>query len=392
MDSQVALLDPTVGETLVAILIFLTTITFLLRLYVRVRINRTFCWDDAWLIASQILLLILTGLYFYIQATYMKALRAKTQPPNDRLNTVSDMPVEYCMNQDLQSTQLTFYGLASYAVGGVCLKMSLALFFQNLAQRRWQRRLIWGSTILYLIPLNLFLFIILFRCGAPTLPGILSNPSCRVDWPVVYPIGVTQGVAHAVNYSVMVGVPAMIMLQKTSLSAGAKASVAALMGLAILGWVAVVTRIYFMQFLFFGPTFWMRIGGWFWVISTFETAIGTIIISLATLKSLGREWKHRAGRAVAHMKGREYTRDSASARIVPRQYTTMMPTVTYHNMTVDFDALKTIGVLPDIEEDLEDWKPPRPEKAYHFAQPTYLPSIGEVIFDDQSPKRNVSVV
>jgi len=201
-----------------------------------------------------------------------------------------------------------------------------------------------------------------------------------------------MGVANAVNYSVLVGVPAMIFLQKTSLSAGAKASVAVLLALAVMGWMAAVARIYFMQFLEFGPTFWMRIGGRVWVISIAETAIGTIIISLATIKSLGREWKHRAGRTVAHMKGREYTRDSATVRMVPRHHTAMMPTVTYQNMTVDFDALKTIGVLPDIEEDLDGWKPQRPEKAYHFAQPTYLPSIGEVIFDDPSPTRNLSAV
>ncbi|GAB7344382.1 hypothetical protein MBLNU457_2240t1 [Dothideomycetes sp. NU457] len=370
-----ALINPILGQVLVAIFILLTTIAFLLRMYVRVCINRTFRWEDAWLSASQIFLLVILGLYFAIQITYQKALETKVQPPNDLLNT------------------LTFFGLASYSVGGVCLKLSLALFFQHIAQKKWQRRLIWGSTMFYLITMNLFLFIILFRCGAPALPKIVSQSHCHVDWPVIYPIGVLMGVAHAVNYSVMVGVTVMIFLQKSSLSAGAKASVAALVGLAVLGWLAVVTRLYFMQFLAFGPTFWMRIGGWMYVLSAAEMAIGTTIISLATLKSLGREWKHRAGRAVAHMKGREYTRDSASARMVPRHHTTMMPTVTYHNMTVDFDTLKTIGVLPDIEEDLDSWKPQRPEKAYHFAQPTYLPSIGEVIFDDQSPTRtNVSAV
>jgi len=240
--------------------------------------------------------------------------------------------------------------------------------------------------------MSLFTLLLLFRCGAPALPDVLSNPHCKVDWPVIYPVGVVMGVANAINYTVLVGIPAMIVLGRTSLSAGAKASVVLLLILAVIGWSAAVLRIYFMQFLELDPTFWMRIGGKLWVISVAETAIGTTIISLATLKSLIADWKHRAGRAVAHMQGREYARDSAVVRMVPRHQTTMMPTVTYHDMTVDFDVLKTIGVLPDIEEDLDEWKPRRPEKAYQFAQSAYLPSIGEVISDDQEPARNLSTV
>lgn len=97
MESQadVALINPILGQVLVAIFIFSTTIAFVLRMYVRVRMNRTFCWDDAWLIASQIFLLAIVSLYFVIQDTYEKALESKTEPPNDRLNTVSGVCIKH---------------------------------------------------------------------------------------------------------------------------------------------------------------------------------------------------------------------------------------------------------------------------------------------------------
>jgi len=99
MESQIPLINPILGQTLVAVLIFSTTITFLLRMDVRIRINKTFCWDDAWLIASQMFLLVIVGLYFDISNTYEDAIEANTEPPNDKLNIVSDVPVEYWISK-----------------------------------------------------------------------------------------------------------------------------------------------------------------------------------------------------------------------------------------------------------------------------------------------------
>jgi len=95
MYSQIPLINPVTGQILVAILIFSTTIAFLLRMYVRIYVNRTFCWDDGWLIASQTFLLIIVGLYFEVSNTYNKALETNTEPPNDRLNAVSCIAVDH---------------------------------------------------------------------------------------------------------------------------------------------------------------------------------------------------------------------------------------------------------------------------------------------------------
>lgn len=123
MESQIPLINPITGQVCVAVLIFSTTIAFFLRMYVRIYVNRTFCWDDGWLIASQFFLLVIAGLYFEISNTYNDALENHTDPPNDRLNIVS------CIAVDLSTRMANMaYSSLSLALPATVLEVSVSRF------------------------------------------------------------------------------------------------------------------------------------------------------------------------------------------------------------------------------------------------------------------------
>ena len=126
-----------------------------------------------------------------------------------------------------------------------------------------------------------------------------------------------------------------------------------------------------------------------WILSATETTIGTIIISLATLKSLAIDWKHRVRRSVAHMRGHEYAKDTINVHINARR--SLVPTTTYSDIHIDEEALRRIGVLPEIDEDLDTYVPRKPAKAYHMSQVVYMPSISEIIFTEE-PQTKPSTV
>jgi len=194
---------------------------------------------------------------------------------------------------------------------------------------------------------------------------------------------------NSASYLVLVVVPALIVFQKASLSAGARKSVFVLLGLAVVGLGISITRCFFMKYLYIGPTFWRRIGK-MWILSAAETTIGTTIISLATLKSLFTCWRHRLGRTIAHMRGHEYSKDSTNVRMIARQ--PLMPTTTYHDMEIDERALRRIGVLPEIDEDIQKYVPTKPAKVYYMSQTAWMPSISEIMFDADAPTRRLSTV
>ena len=234
--------------------------------------------------------------------------------------------------------------------------------------------------------------VLLFRCGPPTvskLPKLLGEPQCHINWPVIYPLAILMSAVNSASYLILVAIPALIVFRKGSLSSGARTSVAVLLGLAIVGLGISITRCSFMECLYVSPTFWRRIGK-MWVFSATETTIGTIIISLATLKSLAVDWKHRLVRRVAHLRGREYSGDSIDVRVNARRG--LVPTTTYSDIQIDEEALRRIGVLPEIDEDLDSYIPRKPAKAWHMSQLSHMPSISEIMYIGTEPQRKHSTV
>jgi len=127
-----------------------------------------------------------------------------------------------------------------------------------------------------------------------------------------------------------------------------------------------------------------------WILSATETAIGTIIISLATLKSLAIDWKHRLKRTVAHIRGHEHSEDSIDVRVNVRR--NLVPTTTYSDIRIDEEALRRIGVLPEIDEDLDTYILKKPAKAWHMSQVVPMPSISEIMFTGDEHQRKISTV
>lgn len=193
---------------------------------------------------------------------------------------------------------------------------------------------------------------------------------------------------NAIVYAVFATTPIFIVLRTgAKMQKSARTAVIVLTVIAILGSMLSIARIPLVQYLELGPTFYQRVGK-IGLLSVVETGVGTLIICLATLRPLMTLWTEKLGRAMAHLRGQEFHKDNEQRRrYVPRY--DMQPTTTYQDMLVDRETLRTIGVLPDCDD--EDDLTPRPPKIYP-KRSLYMSSISEIMFAEVEHTRRLSTV
>ena len=192
------------------------------------------------------------------------------------------------------------------------------------------------------------------------------------------------------NYCVFAAMVLLIARRNVNMSAGARTCLHVLVAFALAGCTVALIRLQFVRFMYFGSDEYVRLGN-MWILSIWETAIGIVIICLATMRPLLMMWKDAISRRIAHLRGREYHKDhTGPTRVVQRR--TMVPTTSYYNMVVDVGTMKRIGVLPDCEEDDEDPPPARPRPVHITTSSMRMASINELMFMDIEPVRKLSTV
>lgn len=166
------------------------------------------------------------------------------------------------------------------------LKASMGLFFYGLARSSRQRLII-------VLPLATFLtyalavaLVMLFRCGIPidTLRTI-TRDDCSVNWTVIGPLLYVFATLNALTDWIFAVLPIFLVFRARKLKPRSRHAVRWLVVLAIAGSAVSLIRIAFIHEYRFGPAAW-KSGVGLSLLSSTESAIGTLAISLATMKPL----------------------------------------------------------------------------------------------------------
>lgn len=166
----------------------------------------------------------------------------------------------------------------------------MGLFFLALARLKWQRLLILIPTVIFVGYNTILAFIMLFRCGTPKPFEIISKSDCAIDGPLFYRLLAVNSAFNAVIDWIFAITPIFMILRARSLEARARRAIWFLVLLAMAGSVVSIVRIPYIKDYQFGPTLWrhtLRVA----IISATENAIGTIAISMATMKPLIRPFR-----------------------------------------------------------------------------------------------------
>lgn len=173
---------------------------------------------------------------------------------------------------------------ALYILTTIIFKISLAIFFLWIVVIKWQRHLIYISTIVYAIYGVIFIFVVTFRCGKPK--DLLINAArvkCISD-DVLAPMIYISGILNAVVDVVFAALPAII-LWKSMMPRRAKISAGFLLSMGCIGTVASIVRIAYLGGLVNGSKFFTHAvdAG---LLSVVEPGLAITAASLSALRPL----------------------------------------------------------------------------------------------------------
>ncbi|KAI5246976.1 hypothetical protein E4T43_02453 [Aureobasidium subglaciale] len=246
------------------------TITFTsLRFFVRGYMIRALGWDD-WLI-----LLALNS--FICQAAFLIHIAWMEKSHNLELIKPLSSALEYVV------LEFAFYLLTSLA-----LKLSLAVFFLRIVLEKWQRRTIIISTVVFSFYTFGFFFVAIFQCGDPSKYLLHKVQGKCMSWSALGPLNYTHGVMNALTDWVFVSLP-ILVVRKANMRGRDKWSVVFVLIVGVLGSVASVVRLFYINDLHSGDqdaTTFFSNASTIAIASTIEPGMGITAACMATLRPL----------------------------------------------------------------------------------------------------------
>ncbi|PNS17493.1 hypothetical protein CAC42_8036 [Sphaceloma murrayae] len=262
-------MTPLQWAPLVAVFLVLTTVAVSLRIWVRTKITKAWGQDDVMLVMAQFAMLAHFGVFFAMCHYYPRHGLDIDERSFEILNT------------------LAFWATFCYAGTQFALKLSMSIFFLTLARLRWQRMIILIPTAMFVV-FHLSIGILLtFRCGAPRPVIIMTKRDCVINGFQFYQLLAVNSAFNAVLDWIFAITPIFMVVRARKLDDRARRAVWFLILLAMAGSVVSIVRIPYAKDYQFGPDLWHSFLN-LSMISTFETVIATIAISMATMKPLLR--------------------------------------------------------------------------------------------------------
>ncbi|PNS14170.1 hypothetical protein CAC42_6683 [Sphaceloma murrayae] len=374
---------------LLCVLLPLTTAAVGLRIWVRLKITRTFDQADVLLIFSHVINTTAAIVWLVIQAR-------QTQYEPRSVELFDALSTAYLA------------AFVMYALSGALVKLVIAAFFLKIARLKWQRVLIFGPLAAYVIVLVFGVNLVIFRCHLPlNATRILRDGSCPVSSAGIIRMGLAVASINCLCDWIFAIVPLHMLHSAKGLNRASRFSAGCLIGLAVVGSAVSVIRLPYFNALSFTPAFFETCPTPF-VLSLIETTVAVTAISLATLKPLLK--MIRTGSF--HKKSTTQNNDIASP---PRRRSQLANT---YNMAASqqTSAAKSfylnsrvmggIGILPDTttvsmgsvddggdEEEVTyiNVQMPKPAstRRYHAPSLTTVPSIGQVLWEYEEGREGV---
>ncbi|KEQ93815.1 hypothetical protein AUEXF2481DRAFT_30894 [Aureobasidium subglaciale EXF-2481] len=256
--------------TAIAATFLALTVTFTsLRFFVRGYMIRALGWDD-WLI-----LLALNS--FICQAAFLIHIAWMEKSHNLELIKPLSSTLEYVV------LEFAFYLLTSLA-----LKLSLAVFFLRIVLEKWQRQTIIISTVIFSLYTFGFFFVAIFQCGDPSKYLLHKVQGKCMSWSALGPLNYIHGVMNALTDWVFVSLP-ILVVRKANMRGRDKWSVVFVLIVGVLGSVASVVRLFYINDLHSGDqdaTTFFSNASTIAIASTIEPGMGIIAACMATLRPL----------------------------------------------------------------------------------------------------------
>lgn len=188
---------------------------------------------------------------------------------------------------------LSIFGL--YIIATILFKLSLAVFFLRVLNRRWQRQVIYASAGLYTVVGVAWFFVAVFQCGSPA--NFVANTSagkCLSFTTVLAPFNYVHGVLNALTDWVFAIVPIYIV-RSTQMSRRDKASVMGIFILGAAGSIASLVRLAYVNVLGVGISKLYVDAPSYAIVSITELGFGITAASMATLRPLSSKLLDKAG-------------------------------------------------------------------------------------------------
>lgn len=235
----------------------------------------------------------------------------------------------------------------TYLLSSITLKLSLAIFFLHLAQSQLQRSIIICTAAAQLMIFTAILLVNMLRCGAIHPVDILTRMDCPIRPSQLQPVDWVMMISTAVFDWVFAIIPIVLVARSRGMSSRSRAAACLLIILAIIGSTVSLVRLPYIKDLEYGPQFFDN-ETTIAVLCLLEVVIGTIAFALATTKPLWLLWGRKLKARVAREASRESSLDIKPARPLPPR-SNFNPSVRYDGIDLDMEALKDIGVLPDLD-------------------------------------------
>ncbi|PNS18070.1 hypothetical protein CAC42_4029 [Sphaceloma murrayae] len=314
-----------------SIVLPVATIAIGLRIWIRLRVVGALRKDDYILILAHTINLLCTGFWMYVQVR-----ESKYEPRSPELFAALAIPFIIC--------------IGCYVFASLFVKIAIGLFFLRIAQKKWQKYIVLVPIWVYSICIVLTLSIFVFRCGLPiNAIAILGSNNCYINAGIEQPLGLNIASLNAVCDWIFAAIPIHLLLTSGRMSRDSKLSICCIIALAAAGSVVSIIRLPY----FIGSTFDVRVFETNPVIlflSILETAVGTIAISLATLKPLLRIIRPMI-KADAHVpEGIAQGQGGPPPKCrTDWLYTTKTDRLTSRD--IDLRHMRGVGILPDITLD-----------------------------------------
>ncbi|KAL1297727.1 hypothetical protein AAFC00_006268 [Neodothiora populina] len=248
----------------------LACISLALRIWVKVKMLRSWGWDDWWAVAT---------LGSYAAECGVLITMAKLEQDG----------VQILYNSKLIAV-LILPEQALYIAGTITLKFSLSVYYLRFLRERWQRYTIIFATACYTLFALALIGLVIFMCGIPSWEELEKTftPGLCVPFHVFKHIAV----AHAVLNSLIDFIFALFpigVLWRSFLPRPTKISACVLIGLAIFSSIASCVRTWYIPGLEPTPRFYnTSTNALIW--SVVEPGLGICAACLCTLRPLFRKW------------------------------------------------------------------------------------------------------
>lgn len=153
---------------------------------------------------------------------------------------------------------------------------------------KWQRRVIIISTVIFSVYTFSLFFVAVFQCGSPNKYLLHKIQGKCISWNVLGPMNYIHGVMNALTDWIFVSLP-ILVVRKANMNGRDKWSVVFVLVIGVLGSVASVVRLFYINDLHSGDkdatTFFSDASG-IAILSTIEPGMGITAACMATLKPL----------------------------------------------------------------------------------------------------------